>query len=270
MAPDLHPARGFAEAFAAQRLRDALALPGPVPVWALAGLPGCGKSTLVRQMAALARKQGIPVAVLSIDDFYLGRRARQQLARTVHPLLATRGPPGTHDLALAVETLDQLRQGRATRLPRFDKLGDTRWPPSRWPRLPVAPALVLFEGWFLMTPPQSAEELEKPINRLERELDADGRWRRACNAALAGYAPLWRRLDGLTLLQAPGFEVVPAWRWQQEQALAQRSPGRKGMTRSEVEGFVMGFERVGRQALRTLPAIAGRVVRLDAERRPIS
>lgn len=270
MATDLHPASGFAPEFVAARLREALALPGPVPVWALAGLPGCGKSTLVRQMAALARAGGIPVAVHSIDDFYLGRGARRQLARRVHPLLATRGPPGTHELALALDTLEQLRAGRARRLPRFDKLADTRRPPSRWPRLAGAPALVLFEGWFLMTPPQHAEDLQAPLNRLERDEDADGRWRRACNGALAGYAPLWARLDSLTLLQAPAFEVVPEWRWQQEQALQQRSPARKAMTRAEVERFVMLFERVGRQALRTLPAIAGRVIRLDADRRPLS
>ena len=33
----------------------------------------------------------------SMDDLYLGRAARVDLARRIHPLLATRGVPGTHD-----------------------------------------------------------------------------------------------------------------------------------------------------------------------------
>jgi D-glycerate 3-kinase len=39
------------------------------------------------------------------------------------------------------------------------------------------------------------------------------------------------------------------------------------MTRPQIERFVQFFERVSRQALRTLPAIAERTVRLDAQRR---
>jgi len=42
---------------------------------------------------------GDGVEVLSLDDFYLGHAARLQLARDIHPLLATRGVPGTHDIA---------------------------------------------------------------------------------------------------------------------------------------------------------------------------
>ena len=102
-------------------------------VSALAGLQGTGKSTLGAQLATLARSRGERLVVLSIDDFYLGRRERLHLGRTVHPLLATRGPPGTHDVALACEVIDDLAAGRATRLPRFDKIADRRLPPSRWP-----------------------------------------------------------------------------------------------------------------------------------------
>jgi D-glycerate 3-kinase len=96
----------------------------------------------------------------------------------MHPLLATRGPPGTHDIALACETLDALREGRPVRLPRFDKLRDRRLPPSRWP-LASAVDLTIFEGWCLKLPPQSAQALRRPINSLERDEDADGIWRRS-------------------------------------------------------------------------------------------
>ena len=264
MPSELHPAPGFTSDFVADRLDEALALPGPLPVYGLAGLQGCGKSTLAAQMAALAASRGIETAVLSIDDFYFGRRQRLDLARRVHPLLADRGPPGTHDLALALATLDALRNGEDIALPRCDKSRDTRRPPSRWPRLRRPPRLVVLEGWFLKTPPQATGDLALPINALEVDEDRDGRWRRHCNTALAGYAPLWRRIDALTWLQPPGFEVVPDWRWQQEQRLPAR-----GMDRVRLERFVMLFERVSRQAMRTLPALADRVIRLDAQRRPV-
>lgn len=270
MPSELHPAAGFAPGFVADRLDEALALSGPMPVYGLAGLPGSGKSTLAAQMAALAASRRIKLAVLSIDDVYFGRRQRQALARRVHPLLVDRGPPGTHDLPLALATLEALRQGGSVALPRFDKLADTRQAPSRWPRVASPPRLVVFEGWFLKTPAQAPGDLVLPINRLEAEEDGDGRWRRYCNDALGGYAPLWQRLDWLTWLQPPGFETVHAWRWQQETRLQAKHPQRTGMDRVRLGRFLQLFERVGRQAMRTLPGVAERVIALDDARRPIS
>jgi D-glycerate 3-kinase len=78
-----------------------------------------------------------------------------------------------------------------------------------------------------------------------------------------------RRLAFVLFLQGPGFEQVPDWRWQQERTLQARHPGRRAMGRREVERFVLFFERVSRQALRTLPALADATVRLDARRRPL-
>lgn len=259
---------GFDAALVDRVLDDALAHGSRVH--AIAGLQGSGKSTLAAQVAALAESRGLRVAVLSIDDFYLGRRERQRLARQVHPLLATRGPPGTHEVPLACRTLDALREGVPVRLPRFDKLADTRLPPSRWP-MARGVDLVLLEGWFLKTPAQAIDELHQPINRVEREEDPDGTWRRYCNDALArDYPALWSRLDRMLFLQPPGFESVPRWRWQQEAALqaarATRTP--RGMDRAGVERFVQLFERVSRQALRCLPGIAQWTLPLDEERRP--
>jgi D-glycerate 3-kinase len=129
---------------------------------------------------------------------------------------------------------------------------------------------VLFEGWFLATPPQDAGELREPINAVERDEDPDATWRRYCNQALAlDYPPLWSRLDRLLFLQPPGFETVPHWRWQQEQSMQSRRSGAHAMDQARVERFVQLFERVSRQALRTLPGIADWTLRLDAERRPV-
>src|SRR5690606_41673735 len=68
---------------------------GRPPVIGVVGAQGCGKTTLAR---AAAGRFG--AAQISIDDVYLTRAEREALARDVHPLLLTRGPPGTHDLRL--------------------------------------------------------------------------------------------------------------------------------------------------------------------------
>ena len=128
---------------------------------------------------------------------------------------------------------------------------------------------MILEGWFLKTPPQDPAQLRDPVNALERAEDADGTWRRYCNTALAEkYPRLWESIDTLWFLQGPGFEVVPDWRWEQELALQAEDPARKSMSRVQIERFVQYFERVSRQALQTLPAIAERTVLLDRQRNP--
>lgn len=264
-------ADGFDETLVQSLLARALALTAQVPVLGITGLPGSGKSTLARQLVVAAREQGVIAVATSLDDFYLGRRERRELARRVHPLLVQRGPPGTHDVALACRTLDALRRmlpGEIVRLPRFDKLGDTRLPPSRWTAVPRRPDLIVFEGWFLGVQPQAAPDLHEPINLLEKTRDADGSWRVGCNHALASYAPLWSRIDRLVWLKGPGYEIVSDWRWQQECALQIARPKRKAMDRMQVEAFVLAFERISRHAQNELAGLADEVIELDALRRP--
>ncbi|AWH34064.1 MULTISPECIES: kinase [Stenotrophomonas] len=259
--------KGFPEALAEQALDDALASTATVPVLAISGVQGSGKSTLAAQVVARARSRGLNAAALSIDDVYLTRAQRQRLARQVHPLLITRGPPGTHDLPLAHAVLDAVAARQPLALPRFDKLADERLPEAQWSALDAPLDLLVFEGWFLGTPAQADAELDSPLNALEHEADPDGRWRRWCNQALADHYPaLWQRCDRLWFLQPPDFSVVPRWRWQQEQNLQAAQPGRHGMTRPQLERFVQYYERVSRQALRALPALADHVVQLDGQR----
>jgi D-glycerate 3-kinase len=258
---------GYAPQFVAQVLDDALA--HGARIYAIAGLQGTGKSTLSAQVVALGRDRGLNVVALSIDDFYLGQTERQALGRHVHPLCATRGPPGTHDVRLACDVLDALRAHRPTALPRFDKIADDRLPRGAWPTARDTD-LTIFEGWFQKVPPEAPDALVAPLNALEREEDPDGTWRGWVNRSLGDdYPPLWERIDRVLFLQGPGFGIVPAWRWQQEQTLQAAHPGRQAMTQPQVERFVQFFERVSRQAMRTLPDIAERTVRLDAQRRPL-
>ena len=165
---------------------------------------------------------------------------------------------------------DALREGRNTRLPRFDKIADRRLPPSRWP-VARDVDLVVFEGWFLKVPAQAPDALAEPLNALERDEDPDGTWRTWSNACLAdSYPALWARLPWLLFLRGPGFGVVRDWRWQQEQTLQARHPGRRAMDHGQVLRFVDFFERTSRQALAALPRIAQCTNALDAARRPVA
>lgn len=245
---------------------------GRAAIVGVSGLQGSGKSTFARQLARTATARGCPTAVLSLDDFYLGRHERAKLARDVHPLLATRGVPGTHDLALLERTLDALARAtrtRPARIPRFDKGRDTRMAPSRWRLVAKAPRWILLEGWCVGVPPQDARSLARPLNVLERVDDADRRWRTHVNAKLAlDYARLWRRLDALVVLAAPDFDIVERWRGEPERALRDRGAPR-AMSPRELKRFVMHYERLSLHALRTLPALADVVVELDAWRKVV-
>ena len=257
----------------AARLLDALAPPPDPPrptLIGLSGLQGSGKSCLAERLVALAQRRGCPALALSLDDVYLTRSERQRLARDVHPLLLTRGVPGTHDPALLHATLDALAQAapqRPAAVPRFDKGRDDRAPESDWPRWCAPPALIVLEGWCLGLTPQPEAALLEPINALEREHDPDGRWRRGVNAQLATrYAALWRRLDALILLAAPDFEVVARWRDEQE-AARRRAGAPQAMDGAALRRFIAHYERLSRHALASLPARADLVVELDAARR---
>ena len=266
MTSRLHPPSpaGYPRDFVASVLDDALT--HGCRVYALAGLQGSGKSTLAAQVTALAPARGVRALALSIDDSTWAD-ANACAGREIHPLCATRGPPGTHDVALACRT-GCIGCGPVGTDPRFDKIGDRRLPPSRWPTASGID-LVVLEGWCLKVPAQDEPQLLAPLNPLERDEDPDGVWRHWANTALReDYPPLWSRIQRMLLLQAPGFELVPLWRWQQECTLQAAHPQRRPMTRPQVERFVQYFERISRQALHTLPAIADRSVRLDAARRP--
>ena len=255
------------EQLIADRLAEALAQAGTRPlVVGICGAQGSGKSTMA---AALARR--FPrTATLSLDDLYLTRAERAALAQNEHPLFRTRGAPGTHDVALGIETIDALRAGNAVRLPRFDKARDDRALSATWPEASASCDLVIFEGWCVGAIPQPEEALAAPVNDLERADDPDGRWRRAVNAALAGsYQTLFARLDMLILLAAPDWETVGRWRQEQEDGLRQAGDGAGVMDEAAVARFIQHFERLTRHILEEMPDRADMVLRLSADRHAV-
>ncbi len=234
----------------------------------ICGAQGSGKTTLVDALAAALEAEGVRAATLSLDDLYLTRAERQELARDVHPLLATRGVPGTHDVALGMATLDALARGEAVPLPRFDKAADDRAPRSEWPLAPAGTQVLLLEGWCVGALPQPAAALAEPVNGLEAEEDPDGVWRAYANAALAGpYQALFARIDLLILLAAPNWEVVEIWREQQEAELREIG-GARVMNPAEVRRFIQHYERLTRSILTEMQQRADVLVLLDADRQP--
>lgn len=230
------------------------------PIFGINGAQGSGKSSAAGFLkTALSSAHGLQAIVLSLDDFYLPRAARLDLAVKVHPLFATRGVPGTHDVDLGVDTLKKLlslQPGEKLALPRFSKAEDDRMLATNWPTVEGPVDLILFEGWCVGITPQSRSELDVPANDLEASEDADGRWRNIVNEHLgASYAEWFSRLDALVFLRVPDFECVRRWRWQQEQDTA-RMADRSAVgvqSQTQLDRFIKHYERLTSHALRVMP-----------------
>ena len=247
--------------------------PATTMVLGISGAQGTGKSTLAKLIEVVLASRGRRIANLSMDDYYLSRPQRQRLAADIHPLLATRGVPGTHDTALAIATIADLRAATASsviHLPRFDKAIDDLVPVDEWPGFEGRADLIIVEGWFLGAAPQLDSDLETAVNALEENEDCEGTWRRYANAQLGGSYQQWFAcIDHLILLKAPAFEQVKAWRSLQEVKLAARSK-RSGSSRGimngeQLERFLAHFERLTRHCLQSLPDKADQVFYLDAD-----
>lgn len=174
-------------------------------------------------------------------------------------MFATRGVPGTHDVKLGEQLLEQLMCAHGpVGLPVFDKAQDDRLAATRDVAAPVD--VVLLEGWCVGAKPQSPRELGRPINVLESGEDPDGSWRQFVNDRLAtDYADLFNRLDVLVYLRLPSFEKVFEWRSLQEKKLA------GGFDAESMRRFISHFERLSRHMIETVPACANVVIDVDHE-----
>ncbi|MBL1418666.1 MAG: hypothetical protein COB27_017555 [Moritella sp.] len=242
------------------------------------GCQGSGKSTLADYLGTrLSSEFDLNVAVLSLDDFYYSNKQRNELANQIHPLLRTRGVPGTHDMNLAKATLDKLCAGATADspvlLPRFNKFADNPYPESEWPIVDRSIDVIILEGWCLGVQPQLMKDLIYPINKLEATKDKYGIWRSYVNQQLKqNYQGFYQRIDHWLMLKAPSFDSVQAWRFEQEnkrQALQQNTDHKQQetfMTSAEVRNFTAYFQRITEQCLATLPNQCDWVYELDNKR----
>lgn len=230
------------------------------------GAQGSGKTTATAFLGTLlAERHQLLARVVSLDDFYLTRAERQELAENDHPLFATRGVPGTHDVPLMEAVIDDFLAGRETRLPLFNKALDDRDMDRTIGAIPAD--VILFEGWCIGAVPQPAAALREPVNALEAKEDADGRWRREVNRRLAtDYAELFGRIDLLVMLKVQSWDAVRANRLKQEQKLGD---GPAVMDEAALDRFLMHYERLTRWQLEEMPGRADIVIPIGPDQRPI-
>ena len=240
------------------------------------GTQGSGKSTLADYLCTMLEGRRLKTVSLSLDDFYMTRPERQALANGVHPLFKTRGVPGTHDIALALNTINSLADSATeTLVPRFDKSTDDRFPESLWDLVNGAVDVIIFEGWCVGCKPQPEEDLLSVVNQLEREQDPDGVWRSYFNRALAAnYQTLFNRLDKLIMLRAPSFDTVFNWRLEQEQKLIARlgetGGDRSGiMSKEQIAEFIAHYQRITEYSLEEMPSRTDHLFQLDSQRQVI-
>ncbi len=246
----------------------------------LCGAQGSGKSTvgaLLKLLLEAAFTQR--VVTLSLDDLYKTHAERQILARTIHPLFATRGVPGTHDVNLGIETIERLKAqgpGQLTAIPAFNKATDDRHAQETWPTVSGPADTIIFEGWCVGALPQPQESLLQPVNDLERKEDPSATWRSAANQALAEeYQKLFSLIDVLLLLKVDEMEKVFAWRHLQERKLAKKAAAAgiaardlRVMSPAQVNRFVMHYERLTRHILAEMPQRADIAFFLDETHSP--
>lgn len=225
---------------------------------------------MAQRLAEKLGAAGERAVTLSLDDFYLARPIRRRKAASVNALLMTRGPPGTHETELAVNALRSIKQAADASVPQFDKGVDDR--KAEWRRIKPPVDVVIFEGWCLGAMAQPESMLIASTNMLERVFDADGAWRRAVNAELDAYRSLFEELDFLVYLRPPSFEIIHAWRAEQERAMIEitGSGAPASMDPVELAFFIQHYERLTRWMMDDLPARADLTLQLDAGRRVVS
>ncbi len=239
------------------------------PLIGINGAQGSGKSTITRIVAeALRHFYGLRPVLLSLDDSYYGKPPRYQLADKVHPLCETRGVPGTHDVPLLLDTLDDLNHAgpdSRTSLPQFDKLDDDRIPREDWPEFVGKPDIILLEGWCVGLRAEDVPAWTAPMNELEAGEDPEGEWINWSLKCLRDeYTALWDRIGLLISIRVPDLDTVIESRLKQEEGLSQ-GDDRERMGRAAIIRFVQHYERFTRALWATMPNRADIVFRRNED-----
>jgi D-glycerate 3-kinase len=220
----------------------------------LAGGQGSGKTTISSILSIILKKYfKLNVFIISIDDFYKTRKNRKILSKTRHPLLMTRGVPGTHDINLMLNFFKKVKSKKfkSLEIPKFNKAIDDRCSKTLWYKLKSKPDIVIFEGWCVGARAQKNSQLKKPINSLEKVYDQSAKWRSYVNNQLKNkYKILFKQLDGLLYLKAKNFNLLKNWRLKQERKLWIQTKNKKNlkiMSSGDVVNFMQTYQRITQQ-----------------------
>jgi D-glycerate 3-kinase len=203
------------------------------------GGQGIGKTTMCKVLTLILQKLGYPTLSLSLDDLY--KTYSDRLALTAQdPRLIWRGPPGTHDIDLGINVLNQVRQLQSpVMVPRFDKSAFEGAGDRTTPEIITGVDIVLFEGWFVGVRPIDQDVFDTAPPPIIT--DEDKAFARDLNDQLRNYLPLWEQLDSLIVLHPTDYRYSLEWRKQAEHQMI--TAGKTGMNDAEIEQFVNYFWR---------------------------
>jgi len=220
----------------------------------LAGGQGSGKTTVSSILTLILKKYfKLNVFKVSIDDFYKTRKDRKLLSKSKHPLLMTRGVPGTHDIDLILSFFKKIKEKnfKSLKIPTFNKAIDNRSPKILWYKIKSKPDVIIFEGWCVGARAQTATQLKKSINSLEKVHDQSNKWRTYVNNHLKNkYKILFNQLDGLLYLKAKNFNLLKEWRLKQERKLLIQTKNKKNlkiMSSGDIINFMQTYQRITQQ-----------------------
>ena len=229
----------------------------------ISGSQGVGKSTLaiiIKLVIENIYKK--KVMILSIDDYYLSKNKRNEISKKIHPLLKTRGVPGTHDINKLRRHINNFnKQKFPISTPKFDKLKDDC---SKTLNKVTSAQILILEGWCCGTSAVEDKYLYKNINKLELNLDKNFVWRKYYNSILKNqYQSVFKMFDITIYLKPPSFAYVLKWRVLQEKNNAIKNNQKKLMNKKELSFFIQHYEKITKWMIKTMPAKADLLINLD-------
>ncbi len=237
----------------------------------LAGGQGTGKTTISSIIKIILEKYfKLKVFKISIDDFYKTRKERIALSKKVHPMLKTRGVPGTHDINMMLDFLkkSKVKKFKKMKLPNFNKAIDDRFPKNKWNSINQRPDVIIFEGWCVGARAESNMTLKKSINSLERTNDQKLVWRKHVNLQLkTKYKKLYSQLNYMIYLKAKNFSLLQKWRLKQERKLwikTKKKASHKIMSKDDVINFMQTYQRITQNMFKNMPKYASIILNLNS------
>ena len=237
----------------------------------LAGGQGSGKTTISSIIKIiLERYFKLKVFKISIDDFYKTRKERLNLSKKIHPMLLTRGVPGTHDVQMMLNFFKKVKNKnfKNIKLPNFNKAIDDRFPKKNWYKIKEQPDVIIFEGWCVGAEAELNKTLKKPINSLEKANDQKHVWRNFVNQQLkTKYKKLYSQLNCMIYLKAKNFSLLQKWRLKQEHKLwlnKKKSSNHKIMSKGDVINFMQTYQRITENMFKKMPKYASIILNLNS------